>query len=85
MATINVKEINQVTFQVTVSGSSTTEHEVTVDTAYAEKLTGGKISTPELIKKSFEFLLERESNNSVLRRSDLTVINRYFPEYEGQI
>ena len=39
----------------------------------------------ELIKKSFEFLLERESKESILSSFDLPVISRYFPEYERVI
>jgi len=35
-----------------------------------------------LIERCFEFLLARESNRSILRRFDLAVIGRYFPEYE---
>ena len=38
-----------------------------------------------LIKASFEFLLERESNNSILSQFDLKVITHYFPEYEKEI
>ena len=85
MATIEIKVVNQQTFLVTVHAASATEHEVNVEPDYAQKLSGGKIPTTELIKKSFEFLLERESNNSILRRFDLSVINRYFPEYEREI
>ena len=81
MATIGVKEINQQTFHVTVSGGSTTKHEVSVGPAYAQKLSSGKIQTAELVK----VLLERESNNSMLRRFDLSMISRYFPEYESTI
>ena len=39
----------------------------------------------ELIKKSFAFLLDRESKESILASFDLTVISRYFPEFEGVI
>jgi hypothetical protein len=38
-----------------------------------------------LVQKSFEFLLERESNTSILRSFDLPVIQRYFSEYERTI
>lgn len=85
MAEINVVTIDENTYQVTVITSSTTSHEVNVQAAYAHKLTAGKISTAELVKKSFEFLLERESNSSILRRFDLSVIAHYFPEYEREI
>jgi hypothetical protein len=82
MVTIDVKALNEKTFIVTVHAGNTTQHEVSVEQAYAQKLTGGKISTTELVRQSFEFLLERESNNSILRRFNLTVISHYFPEYE---
>lgn len=85
MATIKVTIIDETTYQVTLVANSTTSHEVSVDKTYAQKLTAGKISTAELVKKSFEFLLERESNTSILRRFDLSVISRYFPEYEQEV
>ncbi len=82
MAEIKVKKINGTTFQVTVVAQSTTTHEVNVRADYAQKLTGGKIPSTQLVEKSFEFLLEREPNTSILRSFDLSVIARYFPEYE---
>ena len=46
----------------------------------------GRIETPEeLIEKSFQFLLARESNTMILARFDLPLIGRYFPEYERTI
>ncbi len=85
MTEISVTAIDGNTYQVTVSSSATTTHEVSVEPVYAQKLTSGKITTVELVKKSFEFLLERESNSSILRRFDLSVIANYFPEYEREI
>jgi hypothetical protein len=38
----------------------------------------------DLVRRSFEFLLEREPPESILRRFDLAVIQRYFPEYDRQ-
>ncbi|MEZ5397399.1 MAG: hypothetical protein R2724_32110 [Bryobacterales bacterium] len=38
-----------------------------------------------LVERSFEFLLEREPNTSILSQFDLSVIQRYFPEYERSI
>ena len=82
---ITVKNIDDRTFEVTVAGRTATTHRVTVDPAYHERLTGGHISAEELVKKSFEFLLKRESNTSILRTFELPVIGRYFPEYETTI
>jgi len=36
----------------------------------------------DLVRRSFEFLLEREPAESILRRFDLAVIQRYFPDYD---
>jgi hypothetical protein len=60
-------------------------HSVTVTPEYLQKLTGGHASAETLIQKSFEFLLERESNTSILGSFDLPVIQRYFSEYERTI
>ena len=82
---ITVKKIDDRTFEVTVANRTTTTHRVTVDPAYYEKLTDGHTSVEKLVEKSFEFLLERESNTSILRTFELPVIGRYFPEYETTI
>ena len=83
--TISVEKIDDKTFNVTVNKSGTTLHKVTVSDDYHQKLTKGQISKEELVKRSFEFLLEREPNTNILRSFDLTVINQYFPEYERTI
>ena len=82
---ITVERIDDRTLMVTVKGRTTTTHRVSVDPSYHEKLTGGRVSAEKLVEKSFEFLLERESNASILRTFDLPVIGRYFPEYEQSI
>ena len=59
-------------------------HKVSLSEEYFKSLTNGG-SPEDLIKKSFEFLLEREPNTSILSVFDLTVISSYFPEYEEEI
>jgi hypothetical protein len=85
MDQIEVTKQGPETFAVTVISKTTTAHTVTLKDDYYRKLTGGKTSPEKLIEKSFEFLLERESNTSILSRFDLPVIARYFPEYEDRI
>jgi hypothetical protein len=82
---ITVQPIDQTTFRVTVEGRTTTTHTVTVSPSYYEKLTGKRVAPEVLVEKSFEFLLERESNTSILGSFELPVIGRYFPEYEKTI
>ena len=82
---ITVEPIDNKTYKVSVKGRTSTTHTVTLSPEYYEKLTGNRVSPETLIEKSFEFLLERESNTSILSTFDLPVINRYFPEYERTI
>ena len=46
---------------------------------------GSGATVEELVRSSFEFLLEREPRDSILRDFDLPMIGRYFPEYERDI
>ena len=48
-------------------------------------LTNNKISKEELLNFSFYFLLERESNTSILSKFDIIVISKYFPEYISKV
>jgi hypothetical protein len=66
-------------------GSSESQHEVTLSQrAYAD-LTGGRTPPDALVREAFVFLLEREPKESILRRFDLMVIGRYFPEFETEL
>ncbi len=82
MPEIHIRKTDGDTFEVTVEDVSTTTHAVTLSQEYYQKLTSGKVSEETLIQASFEFLLQRESNSSILSRFELPVIGRYFPEYE---
>ena len=83
MIEVEKKDKDEFKVIVTYEGVNT-EHNVSLDDAYYQKLTGGEITKEELIKRSFEFLLMRESNQSILSSFDLNVINKYFPEYEDE-
>ncbi len=85
MAQIEVIRRDPETFAVTVTADRTTVHSVTLKNDYYQKLTKGKIPHEKLIERSFEFLLEREGNTSILSRFDLSVIVRYFPDFENII
>ena len=85
MQRITIEHISQHTYKVTVQTRTTTEHTVTVSPEYAQQLTLGKANVETLLEKSFEFLLARESNTSILRNFDLSVISRYFTEYERTV
>ena len=63
-----------------------TRHSVTLSQQDFQRIAEGKQTTPEeLVRKSFEFLLEREPKHQILRQFDLPAIVRYFPEYPTEI
>ena len=82
---ITVNPIDSTAFEVVVEAGTTTTHKVSVKPAYYEKLTNKRVTPEVLVEKSIEFLLDRESNTSILRSFDLPVIGQYFPEYERVI
>lgn len=85
MQTIDIKPLDDHSFEVRVDSRYSTTHIVTVRPEYAAKLLTSNATAEMLVRISFEFLLERESNSSILRSFDLSVIARYFPEYEREI
>ena len=74
------KQSNDV-FKITVSGHTTTQHEVIITDDVHQDLTNGQVTKEELLDFSFKFLLDREPNTSILSSFEITVIARYFPEY----
>ena len=81
MATIRVTHRSGGTYDVTVEeGTSSTHHEVTVWPSDVERYAPGA-DAEALVEASFVFLLEREPKEAILRRFELPVIERYFPDY----
>jgi hypothetical protein len=85
-AKIEIERTGDFEFRVRIveKGSESTHH-VTMKQDDYDRIAGGKIKPEELLKRSFEFLLEREPKQSILSRFDLSIISRYFPEYEPEI
>jgi len=61
---------------------STSHHVVRVSRKDFDRWRHGR-SAEELVRDSFGFLLEREPKESILKEFDLSVIQRYFPDYDG--
>ncbi|HEV8230010.1 MAG TPA: hypothetical protein VGQ86_08645 [Candidatus Limnocylindria bacterium] len=64
---------------VTITAATRTTHRVRISRSEHERYGGGDVTS--LVRRSFEFLLDREPNTSILREFDLATIERYFPEY----
>jgi hypothetical protein len=73
-------------FEITVrDANGESRHHVTVDKKTCEKLSGGKHTPERVLEASFRFLLAREPKESILGRFDVSVISRYFPEFEREL
>jgi len=64
--------------------AAATTHEVTVDRAVLGDLAPD--ATPEeLVRVSFEFLLEREPREAIMRSFELPIIGRFFADYRDEM
>ncbi len=64
---------------------STRRYQVRVSTVELQRFAPDAKEPTGLVRRSFEFLLARESKESILPTFDLSVIARYFPEFEDEI
>jgi len=81
---ISVKHSDGDEWVVSVQGPVMIQHRVRVTKPDLDRFSEGR-SAEELLEESFRFLLEHESNSSILSSFDLPLIGRYFPEYEQEI
>ena len=82
---VSIKKRTDDVFQVTVADSMTTTHEVTVTDQSLTDLTENKMTKTQLLKFSFNFLLDREPNTSILSSFDINVISKYFSDYRDKV
>lgn len=86
---IEVEQTNEgdpLEFRVTVTeGGSRTRHTVTMRHATYEHLSGGRVDPGACVRGAFEFLLDHEPKESILSSFDITVIAKYFPDFERQL
>ena len=82
---ISIKTLSNNEFEVTVQSNTVTTHLVTLSNEVHKNLTNEKVTKEELLDFSFKFLLDRETNTSIMSYFELTVISRYFSDYEKSI
>jgi len=81
---ISIKQKNDQEYLVTIDEkNSVSDHVVTLDEEYYEKLSND--SPEEFIKKCFEFLLEREPKEQIMQGFNVEEIKEFFPDFEQEI
>ena len=74
------------TFEVVIrEGRSESRHHVTMSRANCERWTRAGHTPEACVEAAFRFLLDREAKESILGRFDVSVISRYFPEFEQEL
>ena len=66
-------------------GRGATVHRVTLARDYLQKLPVAGEPPARIVEAAFRFLLDREPKEAIMRRFDLPVIARYFPEFEAKL
>ena len=72
--------------QVTISDhGSESRHSVTMTRTDFQRLTSSGETPVSLVRRSIEFLLQREKKESILKSFAVPDIGKYFPEFEREI
>lgn len=73
-------------FEVAVrDGAGESRHRVTMARTDHARLGAGAHSPEDCLEAAFRFLLDREPREAILPRFDVSVIPRYFPDFERQL
>ena len=80
-----ITELSKDKFEITVNVDQIIKHVVNVTDQMLLNLTKNKISKEELLNFSFNFLLEREPNTTILSKFEIIVISKYFSEYISKV
>ena len=83
MSEIEITALDEGHYGVAVTeGTTTTNHRVGVP---QDLLTELGAEPEDVVRESFEFMLEREPSTSILPEFSLDEISRYFPEYREEL
>ena len=82
---IKITPTSEEVYQIQVSGKTETMHFMSMSDLNYERFTGGRKPKEQLVLFSFEFLLKREENTSILREFAISKISEYFPEFEKEV
>jgi len=83
--TVSIKTLSKNEYETIVNSNNSTTQIVTLSDQVHKNLTKDRVTKEELLDFSFKFLLNREPKNSIISSFELTVISRYFSEYEKSV
>ena len=73
-------------FEVVVrEPASQSRYHVTLEPSLWQRLVAGRFPPERVLQAAFAFLLDREPKEAILARFDLSVVSRYFPDFEREL
>ncbi len=82
-AQIEINQIAEHEFHVRViEGAAETSHRITLRAEAYDEIAGGKADPTDLVRRAIELLLSREHPKPIPPECDLTILARYFAEFE---
>lgn len=86
VSTIKITSLGNHEYGVELTeGDVTSSHHVTVPSQLLDRWSISEADEESVVRESMQFLLEREPATSIMERFSLSVISRYFPEYEEEL
>ena len=80
-----ISQLGNDIFEVVVVGDTTTCHEVIVTDKVLLELTNNLVSKKDLLDFSFNFLLKKEPNTSIMTSFEISIIGQFFKEYKNEV
>ena len=80
-----ISQLGNDIFEVVVVGDTTTCHEVIVTDKVLLELTNNLVSKKDLLDFSFNFLLRKEPNTSIMTSFEISIIGQFFTEYKTEV
>ena len=68
-----------------VEGNEVTGHKVRLPPAFLDDLLLTGVDEEQIVRETFDFLLEREPATSILAEFSLDDVSRYFPEFPQEL
>ena len=86
MTTMRVVPMAPGEFGVEVTeGHEVTGHQVRLPPAFLDDLLLTDVDEEQIVRETFDFLLEREPATSILAEFSLDDVSRYFPEFPQEL
>ena len=83
MRIIDINKIDKDIYKVKINKENITQHTIKISDEAYKKYSKNDITKEQLVKKTFLFLLSKESNTSILKVFAIEDVEKFFPEFSN--